>query len=272
MVAYSRPAPQKKLLGEEGNQSPFSTAKSSPRPMRVCVACAQSPNTFSFSASSDKVSTPRATLFSRKPKRNMSLCELGLRKYGGSSEGNTVVEWATMSIGKALSSPLQSLKSVRRTGSSSMDTDQGMSFASTMNCPSSSGGSSSQTSFEALHTGSNTSTSSYPPRPSPHDDDGPKSDVKFVEIGGTKLHHRNFAEPPPLLADGQGLRTSHERAGEAASGDVQEDSRITKLHKELKSSSYYQGLLQHEPAALKALTGAIFDKIRSQEGAEKHGI
>lgn len=37
------------------------------------------------------------------------------------------------------------------------------------------------------------------------------------------------------------------------------EERISKLEQELQASSYYQGLLRHEPAALKALTSALIN-------------
>lgn len=236
--------------------------------MRVCVACEQGPNTFSFSASSERISSPHSALFSRVAKRHSSsLGEQALRKTGSSFDGNNMVEWAAVSIGKALASPLQSLKGVRKSGSASIDTDQGMSLASTMNWPGSSS-SSSQTSFEAPHPSNQSANSCSSLTSSQHDDDTSRSDVKFVEIGGSRMQTHVFAQPPALAAD---VTAVHEGPADgktvATQGSDERDSRIAKLHKELENSSYYHGLLQHEPAALKVLTGALVDVIRSREGA-----
>lgn len=57
-----------------------------------------------------------------------------------------------------------------------------------------------------------------------------------------------FAVPPTHAA------AVAEAAAEVAIHEPFVDARVTKLEAELQASSYYQGLLKHEPAALKALT------------------
>jgi len=63
---------------------------------------------------------------------------------------------------------------------------------------------------------------------------------------------------PGLEADaGKGGANGSPPKAAAAPAEEAKDERQLQLEKELAASSYYQGLLRHEPAALKALTGAL---------------
>jgi len=72
-------------------------------------------------------------------------------------------------------------------------------------------------------------------------------------------------ETSSLIASDAGAQTRVEQ--DSAAQDVPEahaakpeaEERISKLEQELQASSYYQGLLRHEPAALKALTSALIN-------------
>uniref|UniRef100_A0A7S0VAB5 FYVE-type domain-containing protein n=1 Tax=Hemiselmis tepida TaxID=464990 RepID=A0A7S0VAB5_9CRYP len=52
-------------------------------------------------------------------------------------------------------------------------------------------------------------------------------------------------------------RVVHTKPAEAAPAEEVQDEALLKLEKEIAASSYYQGLLRHEPAALKALAAGL---------------
>lgn len=218
---------QKKLLGDDSSIG-------SPRAVRVCTGCMQDSETFSF-ASSPR--TPKGTLLARVIKRHAIAGEQSIRKHGSSENLLERVAFTALSKGFSLSpwaSPVASLegaKAARGAKPPSLE-DQGLSMALTTAMAS------SQSSSNESHQGS-----------APAEGSSERSGVVFVDFNRSRnnaMKCKRSAAEEPIVKD--------ETRGGA-------QDRMSKFQSDLESSSYYQGLLEHEPAALKALSDDIFNNM-----------
>uniref|UniRef100_A0A7S1DXS6 FYVE-type domain-containing protein n=3 Tax=Hemiselmis andersenii TaxID=464988 RepID=A0A7S1DXS6_HEMAN len=78
------------------------------------------------------------------------------------------------------------------------------------------------------------------------------------DSGGTGTRPMSdFEDPGGVSGESPAQQAQPKEVAPVAPAEEEKDERLLKLEKELAASSYYQGLLRHEPAALKALTGLM---------------